>query len=106
MGPFSRVSHKYELMGLPRRFRFDEGLTGMARKTVEGCVERINQLYEQGADAIRIRPVRVTVAWDNSIATRTSRPPRRQYAPAAMIKDGFGAEKIVTLTVVVTPWVA
>ena len=26
----------------------------MARKTVAGCVERINQLYEQGADAVRI----------------------------------------------------
>jgi hypothetical protein len=30
------------------------GLTGIARKTVGGLVERMNQLYEQGADAIRI----------------------------------------------------
>jgi hypothetical protein len=30
------------------------GLTGMARKTASGCVERMNRLYEQGADAIRI----------------------------------------------------
>jgi hypothetical protein len=27
------------------------GLTGLARKTVAGCVESINQLDEQGADA-------------------------------------------------------
>jgi hypothetical protein len=26
----------------------------MARKTVAGCVERINQLYGHGADSIRI----------------------------------------------------
>jgi hypothetical protein len=30
------------------------GLTGMARKTVAGCVERMSRLYEQGAGAIRI----------------------------------------------------
>ena len=30
------------------------GLTGMARKTVVGCVERMSQLYEQGADSLRI----------------------------------------------------
>jgi hypothetical protein len=26
------------------------GLTGIARKTVAGCVERMSRLYEQGAD--------------------------------------------------------
>jgi hypothetical protein len=30
------------------------GLTGMARKTLAGCVEHMSQLDEQGADAIRI----------------------------------------------------
>lgn len=30
------------------------GLTDMARKTVTGWVERMNRIYEQGADAIRI----------------------------------------------------
>jgi hypothetical protein len=41
-------------MARNRRFRFDGGLTGMARKTVAGLVEHMSQLYEQGADAIRI----------------------------------------------------
>jgi hypothetical protein len=30
------------------------GLTGMARQTVAGRLERMSQLYERGADAIRI----------------------------------------------------
>jgi len=37
-------------------------LTGMAEKTVAGCVERINPPYEQGADAFRNGRVRATVA--------------------------------------------
>ncbi len=40
------------------------GLTGVARKTVAGCVERINQLYEQGSDGVRIgKYVRAWLHW-------------------------------------------
>ena len=40
------------------------GLTGMARKTVVGYVERINQLYERGADSFRIGEyVRWWLSW-------------------------------------------
>ena len=36
-------------------YRFSSvGFVGVAVQTVERCVERINRLYEQGADAIRI----------------------------------------------------
>jgi hypothetical protein len=42
------------------------GLTGLARKTVAGCVERISQLYERGADAVRIGEyVRRWLCWVN-----------------------------------------
>ena len=41
-------------MRLNRRFRFDRGADGHARKTVAGYVERMNQLYERGAAAVRI----------------------------------------------------
>ncbi len=30
------------------------GIVGVAKQTVERCVERVNRLYEQGADAVRI----------------------------------------------------
>jgi RNA-directed DNA polymerase len=46
-----RVGRGFDFLG----YTFSTvGLTGMARKTVVGCVERINQLYERGADAVRI----------------------------------------------------
>ena len=38
----------------------------MARKTVAGCVGRMDQLYERGADAIRIgQYVRQWLRWIN-----------------------------------------
>ncbi len=41
-------------------------LTGIARKTVAGCVERMNRLYEQGADSLRIgQYVRRWLRWVN-----------------------------------------
>jgi hypothetical protein len=46
-----RVSRGFDFLG----YTFATvGLTGIARKTVVGCVERINQLYEQCADSLRI----------------------------------------------------
>jgi len=49
-----------------RRSSFNGGADGLARKIVAGCVERINQLYEQGADAVRIgQYVRRWLRWVN-----------------------------------------
>ncbi len=46
-----RISRGFDFLG----YRFQsEGLIGVARQTVERFVERVNRLYEQGADAIRI----------------------------------------------------
>jgi len=53
-------------MTLGRRSISTVGLTGMARKTVAECVERINLLYEQGADALRIgQYVRRWLRWSS-----------------------------------------
>ena len=59
-----RVSRGFDFLG----YTFSTvGLTGMARKTVAGCVERMNRLYEQGADGVRIgQYVRRWLCWVSS----------------------------------------
>ena len=58
-----RISRGFDFLG----YTFSTvGLTGMARKTVAGCVERINRLYERGADSLRIgQYVRRWLCWVN-----------------------------------------
>ena len=59
-----RVSRGFDFLG----YTFSTvGLTGIARKTVAGCVDRMSQLYERGADAIRIgQYVRRWLRWASS----------------------------------------
>jgi hypothetical protein len=46
-----RVSRGFDFLG----YRFSSaGLVGVALQTVVRCVERMNRLYEQGADQVRI----------------------------------------------------
>jgi len=46
-----RISRGFDFLG----YRFSApGIVGIAKQTVERCVERTNRLYEQGADAVRI----------------------------------------------------
>jgi hypothetical protein len=45
------LSRGFKFLGCGFRQR---GLSVLPRQTVERCVERMNQLYEQGAGAVRI----------------------------------------------------
>jgi hypothetical protein len=46
-----RISRGFDFLG----YRFSpSGIVGIATQTVQRCVERMNRLYEQGADAVRI----------------------------------------------------
>jgi len=46
-----RISRGFDFLG----YRFSpEGIVGVAYASVQSCVQRIDRLYEQGADAIRI----------------------------------------------------
>ena len=58
------VSRGLDFLG----YRFSAAsLVGVAVQTVERCVERMNRLYEQGANAVRNRGLPstlVTVSWE------------------------------------------
>jgi RNA-directed DNA polymerase len=76
-----RVSRGFDFLG----YTFSTmGLTGIARKTVAGCVERVNQLYEQGADSLRIgQYVRRWLRWVGGGLGR--------YAPSGWLFDACGS---------------
>jgi len=64
-----RISRGFDFLG----YTFSTvGLTGIARKTIAGFVERMNRLYEHGADAIRIgQYVRRWRSWVTVVSDET-----------------------------------
>lgn len=79
-----RVSRGFDFLG----YTFSTvGLTGLARMTVAGCVERMSQLYEQGADVVRIgQYVRRWWRWVNGGLGRFARGPAWSTPTARLLE--------------------